>query len=51
MNLCTNAVHAIATRPPLRQLGEATFHRARLAHGALGPGAYVLLQVEDSGRA
>ncbi len=52
MNLCTNAVHAIGDHGRLCvSLGEADFSIARaFAHGTLGPGAYVLLQVEDSGR-
>ena len=52
MNLCTNAVHAIGDHGRLCvSLGEVDISIARaFAHGALGPGAYVLLQVEDSGR-
>jgi signal transduction histidine kinase len=52
MNLCTNAVHAIGEHGRLCvSVGEADISIARaFAHGTLAPGAYVLLQVEDSGR-
>ena len=52
MNLCTNAMHAIAERgritvsvEPVDALAERAF-----AHTTLAPGSYALLKVEDTGR-
>ena len=51
MNLCTNAVHAMAAGGTLRvTLAEAKFDADRpLSHGTLLAGAYARLVVEDTG--
>jgi PAS domain S-box-containing protein len=51
MNLCRNAIHAISGHGTLRvAVEDASFAVARaLSHGALQPGHYVRLIVEDSG--
>jgi PAS domain S-box-containing protein len=51
MNLCSNAIQAISAGGTLRVILEAVELTAErvLSHGALGPGHYVRLMVEDSG--
>ncbi|MFN2644046.1 MAG: PAS domain S-box protein [Burkholderiales bacterium] len=52
MNLCTNAIHAIAERGKLCvsvETVDAPQERA-FAHTTLTPGRYALLKVEDTGR-
>ncbi|MBW8906049.1 MAG: PAS domain S-box protein [Betaproteobacteria bacterium] len=52
MNLCTNAMHAIAGRGSIRVTVEAFEAREEraFAHTTLAAGRYALLKVEDSGR-
>jgi PAS domain S-box-containing protein len=51
MNLCSNAIQAMRGGGALRVAIEAADFRAgrALSHGALGPGRYVRLTVEDHG--
>jgi CheY-like chemotaxis protein len=51
MNLCTNAVHAMAQGGVLTVVLErvAVGERRLLSHGALGAGCYVRLSVSDTG--
>ena len=51
MNLCTNAIHAMGGKGTLRvslETAEVGAERP-LAHGALAPGTYARLTVEDTG--